>query len=124
MGTAKKAKRVERPNAGGSFVTTPHAGVMLELLGGVRSGSVTLTRSEFGAIEKLYGYKSEDHPLMEAGARRNAFREAEADGLRLLAWLAKYVPVGSDPLKTLVGLASEAGLDVEPEDSEWADDEV
>lgn len=125
--TAKKVKvvkRIERPDADGSFVTTPHSGGLVELLGGVQMGSVVLNKDEFQAIERLYGYdsKSEDHPLMAAGARRNALREAEADGLRLMAWLAKYVPVGSDPLKTLVTMAGDAGLDVDAEDLEWADE--
>lgn len=61
-------------------------------------------------------------PLMQAGADRNAIRHATHDGLRLLAWIAKFVPPGEDPLKTLVQLASDAGFDVDPEDTSWAED--
>lgn len=61
--------------------------------------------------------------LLQAGADRNAIRHAEADGLRMLAWIAKFVPQGEDPLKTLVNLAVAVGLDVDPSDSEWAEDE-
>lgn len=62
-------------------------------------------------------------PLMQAGAARNALRDAQVDGLRLLAWIAKYVEPGRDPLKTLVQFAGEAGMPVCSEDSEWADDD-
>lgn len=62
-------------------------------------------------------------PLMRAGAARNAIRDAQVDGLRLLAWIAKYVEPGHDPLKTLVQFAAEAGMPVCSEDSEWADEE-
>lgn len=62
--------------------------------------------------------------LLQAGADRNAMRYAEADGLRLLAWIAKFVPAGEDPLKHLIGLVAEAGLDVSPADLEWANDEA
>lgn len=62
-------------------------------------------------------------PLMQAGAARNAIRDAQVDGLRLLAWIAKYVEPGCDPLKTLVQFAAEAGMPVSYEDTTWADDE-
>lgn len=62
-------------------------------------------------------------PLMQAGANRNLVRHAEADGLRLVAWLAKHVPAGTDPLKTLVQMAALAGWDVAPEDNDWAEQE-
>jgi hypothetical protein len=61
---------------------------------------------------------------MQAGADRNMVRHAESDGIRLIAWLAKYVPEGEDPLKTLVQLAVDAGWDVDPSDVTWADAEV
>lgn len=62
-------------------------------------------------------------PLMQAGAARNAIRDAQVDGLRLLAWIAKYVEPGHDPLKTLVQFATEAGMPVCSEDVEWADED-
>ncbi len=60
-------------------------------------------------------------PLMQAGADRNMARYAEHDGLRLVAWLARHVPEGGDPLKTLIQLAVDAGWDVPPEDIAWAE---
>lgn len=60
-------------------------------------------------------------PLMQAGAARNAIRHAEADGLRLLAWIARYVPQGGDPLKTLIRFAVDSGIAVSSEDFDWAE---
>jgi hypothetical protein len=59
----------------------------------------------------------------QAGADRNMMRHAECDGLRLVAWLAKHVEPGKDPLKTLVQLAMDAGYDVDPADVDWVEEE-
>jgi hypothetical protein len=145
-----------RPSTDTQCVTTPNAAAMVDLLGGIRSGPITLTADEFCAIERLYGYVPEkptkkppppDPPplgasyedrrrheiavrahnnwtdprvLMQAGADVHMLRHAEADGLHLLAWLARFVPAGEDPLKTLVQLAVDAGWDVDPGDAAWA----
>jgi hypothetical protein len=61
--------------------------------------------------------------FLQAGADRNMIRYAEADGMRLVAWIAKYVEAGEDPLKTLIQMASDAGFDVDPSDIEWANGE-
>jgi len=58
--------------------------------------------------------------LMQAGADHNALRHAQSDGLRVIAWLAQYVPAGEDPLKHVIQLAAEAGMDVSCEELEWA----
>ncbi len=60
-------------------------------------------------------------PFMQAGADRNAIRHAEADGIRLLAWLARYVEPGQDPLKLLVQMARDSGFDVDPQDMDWCE---
>ena len=60
------------------------------------------------------------HKLLQAGADINAMRHASVDGLRVVAWLAKYLEAEADPLKLVVQLASEAGYDVDPEDYAWA----
>ena len=59
-------------------------------------------------------------PMHQAGADRNMIRHAEHDGLRLIAWLAKYIPQGADPLRALIQLAMNAGFDVCPSDVSWA----
>lgn len=159
-------KRPTTNGLSGSLVTTPRASMMMQLLGsGAIQGSVALTRDEFTAVKKLYGYKAEKpnkkpeppkapersdfadiwkydeavkaheralkahanwkdpKPLMQAGADRNAIRHAEADGLRLLAWISKFVPAGEDPMRTLIRATADAGWDVDHEDIAWADDE-
>jgi hypothetical protein len=59
-------------------------------------------------------------PLLQAGASRNLVREAAHDGFRLVAWIAKYVEPGQDPLKTLIQMACDAGFDVDPADVDFA----
>jgi len=155
----------KRPHSGdgGSYVTTPMAASMLDLLGGKRVGSVAITRDEMQSLTKLYCFKREPtnerppkpvlpekpmlpwerqeaerahkealqrwekwvdpQPFMQAGANRNMLRHAEHDGMRLIAWLAKFVPEGQDPLKVLIQLAVEAGFDVAPEDQTWSEEE-
>jgi hypothetical protein len=59
--------------------------------------------------------------FMQTGADRNLARHVDHDGRRLCGWLAKFVPAGEDPLKTLVWLAIAAGWDVDPEDVAWVE---
>lgn len=97
---------------------------MMRVLGkGVRRGPLALSGDEWKAIQKLYGFTPEAASVMQAGADLNALRIAEVDGLRMLAWFAKHVPAGEDPLKTLVTLAVEAGWDVDPSEATWAEDD-
>ena len=56
--------------------------------------------------------------LMVAGASRNMFRHAEADGLRMVAAVARYLSPGDDPVRFLISIMAEAGLDV-GEDPDW-----
>lgn len=153
-------KRPTNDGFNGSYVTTPTAAEVMLLLGaGTVAGSVALTRDEFAAINRLYGYTAEPatnkpprpeppppgadwqkrqqyeeavrawnkwqdpRPHMQAGADRNAIRHAECDGLRMLAWIAKRLSPGEDPVKALVRLAVDAGWDVDPSDVEWSESE-
>lgn len=59
--------------------------------------------------------------FLQAGADRNVFRHAEADGLRIVAWLARYLSAGQDPLQQVVQLAVQAGWDVDYEDVDWSE---
>lgn len=56
--------------------------------------------------------------LMVAGANRNMFRHAEADGLRMVAAVARYLAPGDDPVRFLISIMAEAGIDVQ-EDPDW-----
>ena len=71
---------------------------------------------------KAHNNWKDPQAFMQAGADRNAFRHAEADGLRIVAWLARRVPAGEDPLKTVIQMAVDAGFDVDPEDVSYAED--
>lgn len=64
--------------------------------------------------------------LLQSGADVAMLRYAEVDGLRIVAWLARLrgaVPAGSDPLKAVVRLAMDAGLDVDPADVDWVEND-
>ena len=87
-------------------------------------GGIAITQSEMASLRALYSVGCDPNPLLQAGADRNLMRQAEEDGLRLLVWLAKYVEKGTDPLKTLIQLAGDAGFDVDPEDMAWANEIV
>ena len=73
-------------------------------------------KTRYAAWEKW----KDPRPFYQAGANRSVMRHAATDGLRLIAWLAKHLEPGADPLKTLVCLASADGWDVDPQDVEWA----
>lgn len=99
-------------DAGHNIVTTPKAQLSIQLLGiGIQRKGLSLTRDEFRSIKNLYGFKSDETLFMQAGSDRNAIRHAETDGLRLLAWIAKFVPPGTDPLKSLIAAAVDSGWD-------------
>jgi hypothetical protein len=79
-----------------------------------------VSNDEFAAIRRLYNSKGETgNELLDAIDVRDLMRAAEHDGLRILAWLAKHVKPGTDPLKDVIIMASE-GYDVPPEDYYWA----
>lgn len=125
-------KLERRPTLGseyGSATTTPRSAEMISLLGtGMRHGGVAVSRDEYLRLRDLYGFVEENRnakagKLLQAGADRAMFREAELDGLRIVAWLAKYVEPGRDPMKTIVRMAIDAGFDVDPSDVEWIEQE-
>lgn len=60
--------------------------------------------------------------LLQAGADVGTFRCAEEDGLRMVAWIAKFASPGEDPLKVLVRMAADAGFDASS-DLGWAEEE-
>jgi hypothetical protein len=82
-----------------------------------------VARKKWEANVKALDAWIDPRAMLQSGADRNTMRYAEADGLRLLAWIAKYTSPGEDPLKILVRLASDAGYDVDASDRAWAVDE-
>lgn len=61
--------------------------------------------------------------FLDAGVVRDVFRETERDGIRIMAFLAKFVEPGQDPVKLIVQMASDCGYDVDPADFEWSQEE-
>ena len=55
-----------------------------------------------------------------AGDTRNLMRHAEADGLRMVAAIARHLQPGEDPVRLLLSLLAQAGIDVR-EDPGWYD---
>lgn len=121
-------------------ITTPRNSEVLGLLGGglVHEG-LALTNDETRHLRQLYGFHEPEKPqptdeepsyrgrdksqkvadFHQAGADRNLIRHAQLDGLRIIAWLAKYVDKGEDPLAYLVGVMADSGMDVDVEDVIW-----
>lgn len=120
-------------------ITTPRSSEILGLIGGgLTYDGLALTNDEVRALRKLYGYDEPRKPLPEeepsyggrgqsqkledfhqAGADRNLIRNAKLDGLRIVAWLAKYVDKNEDPLAFLVSVMADSGMDVDIEDAMW-----
>jgi hypothetical protein len=107
------------------MVTTPRAATQIALLGECSRRGVSISADEHSQLARLYGYTKErgkHAALLQSGADVSMMRHAETDGLRIMAWLARYVEAGEDPLKTVVGAMVDAGFDVEPADADWAND--
>lgn len=120
---------MKRPgNHGKGYTSTPHSATLQSLLGGgAWSRGVDVTADELDAIRRMYEVPAtaSDRPgeeLLQAGEARHDLRMAETDGLRMLAWLARYVEPGEDPVKVLVHLAAKAGWDVSAEDVAWSEE--
>lgn len=63
-------------------------------------------------LQGLKVYSGQVCDMADAGDLRNLFRHAEADGLRLSAYIARFVEPGQDPVQVLHGLLLDAGCDV------------
>jgi hypothetical protein len=60
---------------------------------------------------------------IKTGENTNLFRRTRDDGLRLMAFLAKHLEPGEDPVKVIIELFIDAGYDVKAEDVAWVRDE-
>lgn len=56
----------------------------------------------------------------KAGGHLQVLRNAGHDGLRLVAFLSRYLEPDEDPVKMVVRLATEAGYDVDSDVVAWA----
>lgn len=51
------------------------------------------------------------HKFQLKGAQLHMAREASSDGLRVMAWLARFLRPGDDPVQFVAQLAADAGMD-------------
>ncbi len=114
----------------GCQITSPSAEIGHMLGNGYRHHSVAFTAREIRNLRELYQFEegvSETGPsaeLIQAGDTRNVCRHAEADGLRLMGWIARYCRPGEDPVKVVGRLFLEAGnVEIAPEDVGWLQEE-
>lgn len=104
----------------GSVFSTRMAAAMAALCGCERYGANGFTQDEMDALVVLYGFDMQacTNELERAGATRNLFRAAEQDGLRCMAFLARYCEEGQDPVQLVAAGLAELGFDVQLEEEE------
>lgn len=103
----------------GGYTVCPSDHALLLLLGGFQSHSgVNFTHDQYNAICQWAGITkdfNEDDPakvLWKADATRCVMTEAESQGSRVIAYIAKFLEPGEDPVRWLHGLMMDAGYDV------------
>ena len=113
MAAPFKGGGMKRPETviGGMATTQPNADT-ISLLGGHCYKGVHATRAEHERVMRLYGFQHDDNVLMNAGAEVRAWREAQTDGLRLMAFLAEYLERGEDPVVYVARMLADAGYEV------------
>lgn len=100
----------------------PVAETSIKLLGGERYASISFTKTQLDDMYHLYGFEKETNAFLEAGSRRNLYRHAEDDGLRVIAFIAGYLSQGEDPVKLIAQMCIDSGYDIEPEIVDWCAD--
>lgn len=116
---------MKRPHACGNYVSSKSSENNARILGvEFTSDGVALTKDEFKNLQKLYEFTETDKSQFhKAGSDRNLIRHAKCDGLRVIAFMSKFLEPGEDPVKVLARLASNYGFDVGCDDIDWAYDE-
>lgn len=110
--------RIKRPGWPARVCSTPQSAQEVGLLGGARLGSVSVTSDELRAMFRLYEYADEQHESVEqrifstAGDTLHCLRHAEADGLRMIALIARFIEPGHDPVCAVARLLQHAGYDL------------
>lgn len=106
---------MKRPKSeSGSVTATKQDAIMIDLLGkAYRYEGVALTHDQINRLKKVYGFtKSDDNLLTQAGDFRNLTRYVQEDGIRVMAFLSRYLEPGEDPVKLTQRLCIDAGFDV------------
>ena len=106
----------KRASTGASLYSTPSSREIIAMLGGESYQGGTISRDEQAALVADYEYDLKHDPQGQdkfqlAGAQLYMAREASADGLRVMAWLARFLRPGDDPVQFVAQLAANAGMD-------------
>ncbi len=80
-------------------------------------------RREHASAMRAWAEWKDPRAFYQAGADRGLMRHAEADGLRVMAWIARFIPAGEDPLKHVVQAFVALGCETDPADNGWAFDD-
>ncbi len=108
------------------ILNTPRAKTLYDFSNGTSWGSCVCNRDQLKKLKKFYDVKNSSLSLLNAGNERDMFRAAEKDGFRLMATLADLGLLeepGYDPVKILLQMALDAGLDVDGEDVLYLEEE-
>ena len=114
----------DRPKTskGGVITATKTDAIMIELTGEFTSkwisrGSVGFTSDQIERLAAFYGLAmprgdGDEAELERAVNERELFRHLEIDGLRVMAFLSRYLGNDRDPVRLLQEMAVDCGFDV------------
>ena len=103
-----------RPGWPRFWASTPSAKEIISLTGGDGGyHGVRFTCQERAALDRLYVDRFVAPGLRRTMATCDGDRLAAIDGLRIVAWLARWLEPGDDPLRAVISLAIQAGWDAE-----------
>lgn len=106
----------------GNATTTPRVATQLRILPTplVYQG-FAMGVDEYAAAKRLYQFHEESDSLLQAGMQRDLARSIDSDGRRIVAYLARFVEPGQDPLAFIISIMNEARIDIPAEDLDYAD---
>lgn len=90
---------------------------IVKLLGGYYYHAFTATQDQMEKLSQIYRFdlpKCPANPLErwnETGKIRNLFRHVEHDGLRVMAFLSRFLEPDEDPVAFVAKLCADAGFD-------------
>lgn len=117
---SKAARKAKEPEDFHEYAT-PYTKKLVGIIGGQRFEGNILSASEISDLRNLYGTEPSDNPLIADGNLRDTIRQARHDGLRLMAFLSKFLHRDEDPVKLVARTMSDYGFDVSGDILDWAD---
>lgn len=118
----------EKEGPDGDLVVSPDDRAIVHIFGGTRRGSVLLSPDQMKALRTWLGFRGvsheEDNLFSIAADDLSVMRFAERHGLRMVAYIAKHLQCGEDPVSVLNQLMVDAGWDVPEWEEEEEEEEV